>query len=464
MRRPRFARAALGAGVLALAGATALAAAGRDPFTGWYYHFAWYPTLLAADAGLALREGRSAWLGRPAFALSLALWSVAAWLLFEAVNLRLANWYYVFADPSPPVRRIATALAFATVLPAIFLAHRWLASLGVARLKIRPIHWPARHPVSLTLLGVGFAGIALWRPDLFFPLVWGAVTLLLEPYNLRRDPSRSLVADLARGRPGRIVRLLVAGGLVGIAWESFNALARTRWIYTVPGLEDAKLFEMPLPGYFGFPVFALDCFVIYGALVNARLAVAGWTERAGEIAPSGVSGRRLAWVAPLVVLGALGVMRGMDRWTVDSYHPRLSALPGSTADEVRRLVRAGIPSVEALADADPRWVAERAGLPPDRARRWTDLARLATLRGIGLENARALDRRGLGSICALAGAEVDDARSAVRELRADPHAGRPARMRTWLRAAREACGRSAAPADRARGTTDHDETGMERIR
>jgi hypothetical protein len=28
-------------------------------------------------------------------------------------------------------------------------------------------------------------------------------------------------------------------------------------------MEDVKIFEMPVPGYLGFPAFALECFTMY---------------------------------------------------------------------------------------------------------------------------------------------------------------------------------------------------------
>jgi hypothetical protein len=34
-------------------------------------------------------------------------------------------------------------------------------------------------------------------------------------------------------------------------------------------MERLKIFEMPVPGYFGFPAFALECFTMY---VCVRLA------------------------------------------------------------------------------------------------------------------------------------------------------------------------------------------------
>jgi hypothetical protein len=39
--------------------------------------------------------------------------------------------------------------------------------------------------------------------------------------------------------------------------------ARAKWQYTVPIMENLKIFEMPLPGYLGFPALALECFTMY---------------------------------------------------------------------------------------------------------------------------------------------------------------------------------------------------------
>ncbi|MFW6192949.1 MAG: hypothetical protein ACOC83_05645, partial [Gemmatimonadota bacterium] len=241
----------------------------------WMYHLAWYATLPLLAGGFAWRTGR--WPFRSAgFAVSLFFWSAPTWFVFELLNLRLANWYYVWADPRAAVRWIAAFTAFATVMPALFLAYRWCAELGVAE-GLRGPAFEVGPGVrsALTFLGVGFLGLVLWRPDLFYPLVWGALTLILEPRNHRRDPGGSLLGDLAAGRWARPVRLLVGGLFIGLLWEGYNVLADTRWIYTVPGLEGSKLGEMPLPGFLGFPVLALDCFVVYRFLAGLRIAAPG---------------------------------------------------------------------------------------------------------------------------------------------------------------------------------------------
>lgn len=436
-RRPASAPWVLGLSAAALVGWSALAAAGVGPFAAWYYLFAWYTTLLLLDAGLAWREGAWPLLGRPRFALSLWLWSVPTWLLFEALNFRLANWYYVNVPEPLLLRRANALLAFATVLPAIHLGHRWMESLGLAR-GLRSPRFPvgARVRAGTAAAGVLFLALALWRPRTFFPLVWGAVTLLLEPWNHARSPRGSLLGDLSRGRPGRIVRLLAGGAVIGLLWETFNTFATTRWIYTVPGLEDVKLFEMPILGYLGFPVFALDCFVIHRALVTLRVAVPGWAASDPEL---GVSPRRVPAAAVAALLFAAAVTAGMDRWTVDSLHPEPADLPGATPEIASALAGAEYGDVDRLARADPERVAGAAGLPAETAATLVRGARLATLRGIGARNARALFAAGIETACELARADPEAVSAEVRAHHPGPRAGFPPRIRVWIRAAGAAC-------------------------
>ncbi|MEE9471642.1 MAG: hypothetical protein V3W32_07955, partial [Gemmatimonadota bacterium] len=94
----RLAAALLLTALLFLGLATVGAARFVQPFYGWYYHWAWYPMLVALAAGYALALGRPA--GTPRLALSLLFWSAPLWFLFELINFRLANWYYVYASAS----------------------------------------------------------------------------------------------------------------------------------------------------------------------------------------------------------------------------------------------------------------------------------------------------------------------------------------------------------------------------
>lgn len=399
---------------------------GAEPFATWYYPFAWFPTLLAADAALRLKTGRYLLLSQPARTLALVVWSVPFWLFFELLNFRVANWYYVFVPADAVPRWSGIVLSFATVLPAIVMAQATLEASGVAE----GVRW-RRLPVSRTLLaalqgaGILFFALALAWPRFFFPLIWGGVTLLVDPWVYRRDPGRSLVGALERGRPGVILRILLGGLAIGFLWELYNARARGHWIYTVPGMEEVKLFEMPVLGFLGFPVLALDGWVAWNALVLARLAP-------GEGTPA--NRRRVALAVPLALAASVGVLRGMERWTVTSATPVLSEVVGAAAP---RLQAAGM-SVFTLAHADPGHVAEAADTAVDVARDWVRAARLMTLRGIGAANARALEQAGVPSVEDLA--RVDAGALADRLRQAGVPRITDARVRVWVRAARRQAG------------------------
>jgi hypothetical protein len=446
-------------GLLLLAGTTALAGADVGPFWVWYYHCAWAGTLATLYGGLAWRTGE--WpLSGPAL-LSLFFWSAPFWYVFELANFRLENWFYVSVPPDAAVRWAGTFLAFSTVLPALSFAHRWTTEVGLAE----GIRGPAFRVRSGTLgwifgAGVAFVVLALVRPTWFYPLIWGAVTLLLEPWNYRRDPGGSLLADLARGRWARLLRLLAAGLAIGILWEGYNFLAAGRWIYTVPGLEGMKIFEMPVPGFLGFPVLALDSFVAYRALVAARVALPAWrhddpedlqgegvrgrtapasVDASAEGAGGGVRPARAVPAAAAAVLFAGAVQAGVDRWTVESVHPALGELPAVERDAAAALRDAGVDRPGELARADSAALARRAGLPVDRVGAAVRAARLAELRGMGAENASALWAGGVRTVCDLAAVGWRSASEIVGAARPSPRAGKPARVRVWIRAARERC-------------------------
>lgn len=417
------------AGLLGLAGVTAGLVAGIEPFAGWYYQFAWYALLLALDgavawSGAAGRKGEFLLLSRPAHLVSVLGWSAAVWYFYELWNLRLQNWYYVNLAHDTAVRWLSTSLAFATVLPAIFLAATLLQRAGLAR----DTRWPTLNVHGRTLRGCRIAGavmvvLVLAWPRYFFPLVWGATTLLVEPWVYERSPGRSLLHDLAAGRPGRLLRLLAGGALVGFAWELLNIGARAKWIYTVPFLEQFKLFEMPIPGFFGFPPFAVECFVLWQALVVLGVAV----PRFGRKRPLPAL---VQWgsVAAAAVFCAL-VSRGMDNRTVASLRPRLSDLGVSAAP----LQAHGFDAFR-LAQSEPAAIARIATIDEQLAAGWVERARLATARGIGAEGVQALAGVGITTLEALAAANPA---TLVNEL--ERSTGRDmvdARVRVWVRSAR----------------------------
>lgn len=396
---------------------------GIDLVAEWLYLLTWVPVLALLDL-LVRRLGGESLLARRDLG-AMVWWSAVIWLVFEAVNLRIQNWYYVNVPRSLPLRWLGTLVAFGTVVPAVFLPERLLARAGAwRRLRGRPMVVRRGHMWIAFAAGWVMLAAVIACPRAFFPLTWGAVWFIADPLLYRRRPDLALIGDLTRGDWSRITRLLVAGLIAGGIWEGLNIGARTKWIYTVPYLEEIKLFEMPLFGFVGFTAFALEIWSVYHLL---RLY-----------------GRHMKFVVSSVIF-ALLVLAGMDRWTVSSTRPRVAELPGVTEQVAERLAAAGVGDVFQIAQTPPAEIRGRTRLDVGVARRVHEGARLAALRGIGAKHAAALVAGGIPSVEALARAQPGEVWAIARR----PGDARPTRaeVRVWLRAAREHAGVSRVGGD-----------------
>jgi hypothetical protein len=420
-------------GVVGVSAATVLLLKGIEPYATWYYNFAWYPVLLAADGMVALtggvngRKGEFLLLGKKSFLITMLLWSSVVWLFYEAFNFRLENWYYVNVPADRLSRWAGTIIAFATVLPAVFVAEAVLDGLNVAK----RVRWPSFTvtPAFIAVMrvaGVIMMALVLIWPRWFFPLVWGATMLLVEPENYKRSRDHSLLADLEKGEPGRLLRLLLGGACIGFVWEMLNINARAKWIYTVPGVEELKIFEMPVPGFFGFPPFAVECFILWQALVLAGVAV----PRFRNAFPATTSKRFLAATAGAVF--SLVTLMGMEVLTWDSFKPRIADLPEVPAQQL------AIAKYDAfsLASAQPIDIAQRVGADVSAASRWVEYARMATLRGMGTEYMKELQRLGITTVEELARQEPHELIAALEASMGEDLVD--ARVRVWIRGARRA--------------------------
>jgi hypothetical protein len=418
-----------------------------EPVPTWFYVFAWYPTLVLLDA-MACRFGRGGYLlAQRRLVVSLLLWSAPIWLCFEAINLRLANWYYVYLPRAGIERWAGILLSFATVVPAVVLAERLWGALGVARgWRTRPVP-PGVADVRRLIWAGGIAmGAVLLFPQWLFPLTWGATFLIADPIVYRRRPDLSLIADLERGDWSRLARLMLGGLLIGGIWEAYNAVARGQWIYTVPLLEQVKWFEMPPLGFAGFPFFALEAWAMYHALATLGVAVPvhpaqpdpgaqgrTTTERDAE-APRGAGGvggrwRSRALAGSVALTLSLVTLLGMERWTISSTVPVMELPAIGEAVSPWRIARLSPPAVGV-----------ELGVSTEAAARIVESARLMTLRGIGEAHTRELAGAGVLTVCALASSHPP---SLWRRIHAQsPNLGRhptEAEVRVWVRAAERAC-------------------------
>jgi len=254
--------------------------AGIEPFASWNTPICWTGFILFADGVVYHARGNSWLRSAPREFAGLALASIPLWLVFEAFNLRLRNWHYTGLPENPALRLFGYAWSFATIWPAIFegaelvavvRAHRsgqaGAAGKNAPPAPPRPPALPGPSTSGGAMLSIALGVAMLVSPFIASPAiarylaapVWLGFIFLLEPINARLGAAR-LMPD---GRADRIINLSLSGLLCGVLWECWNYWSRAKWHYTVPIMEQVKVFEMPLPGYLGFPAFALECFTMY---------------------------------------------------------------------------------------------------------------------------------------------------------------------------------------------------------
>lgn len=282
--------------LLALLGAQFLMFRGVEPIATYFTPLAWTAYLLLADAAVFAVNAHSRLREEPRGFFKMALLSVPLWLIFEAYNLRLHNWTYTSLPDSLLARWFGYAWSFATITPAIFVTAELVESFGWFERAAQspPLRLRLNRAAQNALIALG--AVVLILPlalpqrigARFFFLVWLGFIFLLDPVNQRlRLPS--FLGDLERGRRGRLYSFLISGWICGWLWEFWNYWAAAKWIYVFPIFQRWKIFEMPAPGFLGFPPFALECFTMYvfAAWLTSRKVVAEkkyqtFREQSGE--------------------------------------------------------------------------------------------------------------------------------------------------------------------------------------
>lgn len=249
-----------------------------EPFYTFHTPIAWTGFIALADGWCFQLRGRSLGSSRPIELLLMTIWSVPAWLVFEAYDLHLHNWHYIGLPANPILADLGYAWAFATILPGVLEATELLGAVGIGRGWVGTPWKPSR---SLVVAMAVIGGMCLILPLLLpssvatflFGLVWLGFILLLDPI-LELSGGRSLLRQMARGDYRRLGQLIVSGALCGFLWEFWNFWAGAKWIYDVPPPlgSGPHVFEMPLAGFIGFLPFAIEC----EELQNIAVLVARW--------------------------------------------------------------------------------------------------------------------------------------------------------------------------------------------
>ncbi len=420
-----------------------------------FYAWAWWSYIFLLDGLVARRRGSSLLTTRKKYLPSILAWSITFWYFFELLNLRYQNWYYVGVFGIGSVADLLGGMAFgtaafATVFMGLFETYEALATCGLfEKVKLRPHTFATWVTYAVQAAGAIMVTLSLAFSYYLAPLVWGSLSFLVDPWNYRRG-ARSILADVERGNFGVLLRLLLSGLACGLVWESFNFMAPQKWIYTVRGLEELKLFEMPVLGFVGFPALALDAFAAYAAIAYLFHGNQTWENPDDVTQPleprRGLSMKAFVALVPLHVafwgsIGLLTMTRNIGSIELQLHH--LESLPFGAAAFLEK------------EDIDRPRQLVRAIKNPERARRvqtglgllgMTDAglvelyheANLLTHKGIGYHHGQLLRRLGYRRVEDLAGADPDVLYEQLEARRETRFPGlRRGMVRVWVNAARD---------------------------
>jgi len=413
-----------------------------DPFYSWFYSFAWWSYILTVDAVIYRLKGNSLILSRTKEFFLMIPWSIFIWLIFEAANLSLRDWYYINLPHSVLERWYGYSIAYGTVLPGLFETTELLESLGLfKKSKIKKTEISGGGHSVLILLGALCLLSSPLIPEYFFPFIWLGFIFLLEPFNYRFG-GKSLLRDLEEGNPRKLYLLLVAGLICGFLWEFWNFWALSKWVYTVPFFWKGKGFEMPFLGFLGFPPFAVQAYAMYNFLSLFRSG-RGWEESTCRLNREQKT-RPLTIILTAILIASFSVLifRAIDSYTVDSYYPRLEDAYWIESQYRTELPKVGITSLDDLIsktkEKDERdELALRLLIPKEVLIQWVEKARLVQLKGLGVENLRLLDGVGIESIFALAREDPQNLYDKIERAPQERVPPRKAMIRIWVREARE---------------------------
>jgi hypothetical protein len=366
-----------------------------EPFMYQFYLMAWWSFICFLDAILALGTTRFLVLNRH-FAFLVTM-SAAFWCIFEMVNGRLQNWFYINIPQGIGFRFAGYFLAFGTVIPAIRLSEEQLERI-LPDIKVRPLSLKGYPKVALPL-GLACLTLALVFPVYCFALAWVFLAFIIDGFNYRRGYP-SFAGDIERGDLKPMLAAGLAGMICGFLWEFWNYWSIAKWVYTVPFFEGLKIFEMPAPGFLGFAFFALGTMAFLALLRSSPiLARSKW--------PLSVLALIFCFVSFLLI----------DHYTVFSYTARVDQLPFLSDNDRAAIEATGARTSYAI---DPRLL----------GREERERLALLQLKGLGLRGFNALDQYGVDTVARLSELDQNELSSILQERNMR-------RVKVYLKAAKE---------------------------
>ena len=188
-------------GLVALICAEYLMFHGIEPAATYFSPVAWTSYILIADAAIFAISGHSRLREEPRGLLKMAALSIPLWLIFEAYNLRLANWAYVGLPQGHIERWIGYGWAFATITPGIFMTAALIESFGWFNEESRPLRFSRATETAFIVLGAAMLIVPLLVPTRAAAYLFGLVWLGFYSFSSRSTTASTCLLswEISRG-------------------------------------------------------------------------------------------------------------------------------------------------------------------------------------------------------------------------------------------------------------------------
>ena len=232
-----------------------------EPFDKFYFPIIWFGYILFIDSLAYKTRGKSLINNALPKLIGMFIISAPFWKIFEFINIRGKNWYYIGTEFFGPYADLFAFIAFSTVVPAFFVT----LSFFITDISIKNIIPKDKISKKVILFSIiigllSFIFLLLF-PKYFFPFKWIFLFLILDPINYY-NKRPSLFYAIKR-REKIILSIVMVSLILGFLWEFWNFYASVKWLYTIPFVEFWYFFEMPLLGYLGYIPFGFTTFSFY---------------------------------------------------------------------------------------------------------------------------------------------------------------------------------------------------------
>jgi hypothetical protein len=237
-----------------------------QPFVLWFTPFVWIGYILVVDSIVYMMKKDSLLMNHRLKFLQLFLLSISVWYTFEIYNHFSNGWFYSNLPNSSLVKYTMGTLSFATIIPAVFETFDLVRAFHFFQKLNIKINIPTNKYVLeiFIILGLIFLAIPiLWKTPWIWVFVWTGFIFLLDPLLYLFHDEKSLIAQIKKKKFSIIISIFIAGYVCGFFWEFWNYWAYTKWYYTVPILDNVRIFEIPVVGFLAYGPFALELYVIY---------------------------------------------------------------------------------------------------------------------------------------------------------------------------------------------------------